>query len=496
MPSIVTLDVTEGPVAGKKFTFKEQDTLVAGRNKVCKIRLPKDDCTVSRSHFIMEVTPPMAIIRDIGSLNGTYVNGEKIGSRKAGETPEEGAKRKYLPVELKDGDKIRIGKTHMVVFIEIPVICVACGEEIPKADLKDALQDDGSYLCEKCLEKQAQTINSFVPKPVIKCLNCKMDVTEEAGPYVTDCYICLACRDLVHNQVVDPMEMLQAMLKEAKLQKAPDLKIPDYELIKKLGQGGMGAVYLVRNKTTGKKSALKIMLPRAKIYLKNQRKFDREVHTMKKFSRYANFVEFYQHGVVDDMFYFLMEFCEGGSVDAFASSQGGRLDLPTAGRIMLGALNGLAHAHEEDFVHRDLKPQNILLTSRDKDGVAKIADMGLAKNYTQAGHSGITGKEYAGTYPFMPREQVSDFRFCKPVSDVWAMGATLYNLLTKRYPRLFTKSTDYISCILNNPTIPIEKVLPSIQPDVARVIGKSLEDDIDKRYQDAGEFRQALKQVL
>jgi len=274
-----------------------------------------------------------------------------------------------------------------------------------------------------------------------------------------------------------------------------DLKIPDYKMIRKLGQGGMGAVYLVKHKTTGKKSALKIMLPRAEILVKNRIKFNREVVTMKSI-RHPNIVEFYQDGAAGDMYYFLMEFCEGGSADGFTSSKGGRLDLPTAGRIMLDALNGLAYAHELGYVHRDLKPQNILLTSRDKNSIAKIADMGLAKDYTQAGYSGITGKEFSGTIPFMPREQVSDFRFCEPVSDVWAMGATLYNLLTKRYPRLFPNGDDRLSCILNNPTIPIEKVLPSIPPGVARVISKSLEDDVDKRYQDAGEFRQALKQVL
>ncbi len=495
MPSVVTLDVTEGPVAGEKFTFKEHDTLIAGRNHSCKILIPGSDRTVSRSQFIMEVTPPVVIIRDLGSKNGTYINGEKYGGRKKDETPDEGAKRKYPQVELKDGDEIRIGKTHMVVSIEIPVICFVCGEEIPSNKLDDVLMLTGSYICKQCQEKQEQTDDSVVPKPIIKCLNCGKDVTEEAGPHVTGGYLCLDCRKLAHEQVVDPMEMLQAMMKEAKLQKPQDLKIPDYELIKKLGQGGMGAVYLVKNKKTGKKSALKIMLPRAEILVKNRIKFNREVVTMKSI-RHPNIVEFYQDGAVGDIYYFLMEFCEGGSTDGFANSQGGRLDLPTAGRVMLDALNGLAYAHELGYVHRDLKPQNILLTSRDRNGVAKIADMGLAKDYTQAGYSGITGKEYAGTIPFMPREQVSDFRFCEPVSDVWAMGATMYNLLTKRYPRLFTKGADHLSCILNNPTIPIERVLPSIPPGVAKVITKSLEDDIDKRYQNAGEFRQALEQVL
>jgi tRNA A-37 threonylcarbamoyl transferase component Bud32/RNA polymerase-binding transcription factor DksA len=495
MPSKVTLKVTQGPFAGENFIFEEHDTLVAGRNKASKILFPDSDLTVSRAHFIIEIIPPKAIIKDLGSKNGTYVNGVKYGGREADETPEEGAQREYPQVELKDGDEIRIGKTHMIISIETPVICVACGEEIPEADLAEALMDDGSYLCNNCQQKQAKTVDDWSPPPVIICLNCSKDVTQEAGPYVTGGYLCMECRKLANEQVIDPMEVLQAMFKEARMEQDAGLDIPDYEMIKKLGRGGMGAVYLVRNKKTGEKSALKIMLPKAELVLKQKILFKREKHTMQLFD-HPHIVKFFDAGKVGGILYYVMEFCEGGSAGDLADDNGGKLDLETASRIMLQALEGLAHAHQLGYVHRDLKPPNILLTSKDQDGIAKIADMGLAKDYTQAGHSGITGKEYSGTIPFMPREQVSDFKFCKPVSDVWAMGATFYNLLTGQFPRKFTKDTDYLTCILNNPVIPIEKVNYSIPPAVANIIGISLEDDITKRYQNAAEFQQALERVL
>ncbi len=497
MPAKVTLEVTQGPITGKNFTFDEHDSLVFGRMPDCKIRLPEDDLTVSRHHFLMEVIPPQALLRDLGSKNGTWVNGVKYGGREANETAEEGAKRTYPQVKLQDGDEIRIGKTFMHVAVQKPVICVACGEEISDSDLDEALQKDGSYLCTSCQNKQVDQITGpSRSQLVIRCLNCDLNVTEEAGPYVTGGYLCKACRELAQEQVIDPMEVLQAMFREAQLEKQPDLNIPDYELVKQLGRGGMGAVYLVRHRKTGKKSALKIMLPKAELRIKNKVKFKLEMQIMQDLGKHPHIVDFFDAGEVNGIFYYLMEFCEGGSAGDLASDHGGVVDLATAGRVMLQALDGLAFVHEKGFVHRDLKPPNILLTSKNATGTAKIADMGLAKDFTQAGYSGITGKEYAGTLPFMPREQISDFKYFKPVSDVWAMGATIYNLLTNRFPRQFTKDLDPVMCILRNDVIPIEKVDRTIPSRVAEVINTSLEDEIKNRYQSAAEFKEALENVL
>ena len=493
MPGKIIFNITQGPFAGKTFTFDQHDTVVFGRDESLKKAKFDDDLTMSRHHFLLEVIPPSANIRDLGSLNGTFVNKVKIGGRQKDETPEEGAKRFHPPVELKHGDLIHFGKSDMTVQIEMPVICVACGEEIMNADLELALQEDGSYLCPDCRGKKAsQTIETVEPVKV-ECLNCGKDVTAEAGPYVTGGYLCIDCRRLAKEQVLDPMEVLQAVLKEARLDEK--LVIPEYEVIKKLGKGGMGAVYLVRNKATGEKSALKIMLPKAELMVKSKVYFRREIDLMKNL-QHPNIIKYYDAAKVGGVTYFVMEFCEGGSAADLVEDNGGKLDLDTTARIMLQSLEGLAFAHQRGIVHRDLKPPNILLTSRGRDGIAKIADLGLAKDYTQAGNSGITGKEYAGTMPFMPREQVSDFLHFQPVSDVWAMGATMYNMLSGRYPREVSKDKDFLTCILQNRVIPIEEVLPSIPRNVAEVINISLSDNVKIRYKNASEFKEALAKVL
>lgn len=494
MPSKVTLNITQGPARGQKHEFEEHDTLILGRMPDCKICFPDDDLTLSRHHFLLELTPPKACLRDLGSKNGTYVNGKKYGGRAKDETPEQGAQHSYPQVELKDGDEVCAGETHIQVLIQAPWYCYMCGKELEAIDLEEGQINTGSYLCHTCAHKGVGTVEDIpTPQPVI-CLNCGLDVSAEASPTVTGGYLCQKCRQLAQDQVVDPMEMLKAMLKEAQLEQSGDLNIPDYEVLKKLGQGGMGAVYLVKHKRDGKKAALKIMLPRAEVNVKARVKFVREIELMRTLT-HPNIVEFYQHGEVGGIDYFLMEFCPGGCAADLAKEHGGRLDLPDATRIMLQALKGLAFAHKAGVIHRDLKPQNILLTSRDANGIAKVADMGLAKNYLQAGYSGVTGKESMGTVPFMPREQVSDFKFCKPVSDVWAMGATFYNLLSGRYPRQMKPGQDPFVGVLQNEVIPIRTVLPSLPVSVAEVIGKALQESINYRFQDAEEFRAALEQA-
>ena len=90
----VRLEIIGGPLKGKKFEFAEHDTFICGRAPDCHAHL-SDDPLVSRHHFILEVNPPLARLRDLGSLNATHVNNRKCGGRNKGETPEEGAKRKY-----------------------------------------------------------------------------------------------------------------------------------------------------------------------------------------------------------------------------------------------------------------------------------------------------------------------------------------------------------------------------------------------------------------
>jgi serine/threonine protein kinase len=129
--------------------------------------------------------------------------------------------------------------------------------------------------------------------------------------------------------------------------------------------------------------------------------------------------------------------------------------------------------------------------------VAKVSDFGLAKSFQKAGFSGMTATgAAAGTYPFMPREQLTNFKFVKPVSDVWSMGATFYFLLTGQFPRDFRRGADPVEVILRGGIVPMRKRDARIPRKVAEVIDRAVADKSNDRYQTAAEFRQALVKAL
>ena len=209
MPGKVTLQVVEGPMAGKRFEFDEHDAFVLGRTPDCHMSLPDDDLMVSRHHFILEANPPDARIRDLGSLNGTYVNDLKIGAREKGETPEDAAKRQFPEVDLKDGDHIRVGQTLLKVCIDIPMICCQCGTEIgDQANRGQYSWIGGSFICDPCREKALA--EGLPPKPEPpRCQQCHKNVSKEIGSGRRGEYVCLSCR------TKDPAHLLELLIRKA-----------------------------------------------------------------------------------------------------------------------------------------------------------------------------------------------------------------------------------------------------------------------------------------
>jgi serine/threonine protein kinase len=269
-------------------------------------------------------------------------------------------------------------------------------------------------------------------------------------------------------------------------------KIAGYDIEKKLGAGGFGAVYLARHKANRTRVAIKVLLSKVAVREDAREKFLREIGLMKEL-RHDHIVALLDHGSVGSAFYFVMELCEGGSVGDLVAKSGGKLPLSQAGPIVMEALEGLAHAHRNGFIHRDLKPQNILLAGSAEARTAKIADLGLAKNFERAGFSGMTMTgHYCGTPYFMPREQVVHFKHVKPTSDVWSMGATFYNMMTGQTPLDFPHGRDPIEIILRGSVVPIRRRDRSIPKRVAAVIDRALLNSPDDRYRDAAEMREAL----
>src|SRR5579885_519246 len=213
MPDKLVLTITTGPQAGKTFVFEEHDILLFGRAGDCQICLPGDQ-QVSRHHFILEVNPPDARLRDLGSRNGTYVNRRKYGGRDTHESPEEGAKRHYPQVDLSDGDAIRVGQTCLRVHVEARL-----SPTVP------ALRPQSDK--EPLAPAQAPG---------------KIASGDEAG------------RTRVEQEAA---ERLPVGL-DGRSPHDPQIgALHDYAMMTLLGEGGMGAVYLAKHKQTGEQVAVK-----------------------------------------------------------------------------------------------------------------------------------------------------------------------------------------------------------------------------------------------
>lgn len=446
MSGKITLTITAGPKAGTVFVFEEHDTLLLGRKKDCQVYLP-EDVLVSRHHFILEVNPPHIRIRDLGSLYGTYINGQKYGGRGKHETPEDSLRQKLAQIDLRDGDEIKAGQTTFKVQVEA------------------AASSLESVRCLRCYE----IINVASGQDDNICITCQMEAQDNPGPFL------FSLSEQSHSLTQPPS---------------------DYHIIQELGRGGMGVVYLVEHIKDGKQVALKAMRSKVAVDERSHQRFVREMEVTRSL-RHPNIITFLDSGIHYGIFYFLLEFCEGGNVISLMESRGGRLTLEEAGPILLQTLQGLAFVHKQGFVHRDIKPQNILLRGTEGRWHAKLSDLGLAKNFEQAGFSGLTiTGEHAGTLQFMPREQVTHFKDFKPVGDVWAMGATCYYILTGTFPRNHLDTSNQIDVILQGEVIPIRTRNPRIPKPVAEVIDCALADKESERYQHAGEMYEALKEVL
>jgi serine/threonine protein kinase len=447
----VSIRVVDGPLRKSVLVYEEHDTVVFGRAKDCHGRLPSDDGAVSRHHFLLEVNPPQARVRDLGSRHGTFVNGTKYGGRAPGERVEDAAGRSYPQVDLKHGDEIRAGRTTFAVEIEgeeetVPAGCSRCGRPVAPGD-------------------------------------------ESTPP------MCAACAAPSRGARGDESSRI----------------IPGYEIVRRIGVGGMGAVYLARRERDAVWVALKLMLAKVAINENARTRFLRESSIVEQLV-HPNIVSFYERGSEGPSFYFTMEFCPGGSLADLLARRGGKLPVDEACSIALQTLDALTYAHERHVsmtmpdgrrvetrgvVHRDIKPMNILLTGAERRWTAKLSDFGLAKCFQMAGLSGctVTG-DAAGALPYMPREQLLDFKNVLPVSDVWSMGATLYEMLVGVAPRDMPKERDPLAVILGGTTVPLVERDASIPAPIVDVVERALRDEPSERFGNAREFRDALVSAL
>ncbi len=266
------------------------------------------------------------------------------------------------------------------------------------------------------------------------------------------------------------------------------------KIVRRLGAGGMGAVYVGHHLVLETTVAVKILPGHLAADESYEERFKREARLSFEVV-HANIVRTLHAGKEHGLYFIQMEFVDGTSAGELVRTKG-RLSEAQALQICRDATLGLAEAHRRGIVHRDVKPDNILV--RREDGTAKIADLGLARVHQAAKTAPvITGAgQTLGTPAYMAPEQIEDASHVGPPADIYSIGASLFELLCGRPPFASQTIPSLFREILEHPAPDALDFRPGLSPAVREIIRRCLEKKPAQRYAQAGDLAQALEAAL
>lgn len=265
--------------------------------------------------------------------------------------------------------------------------------------------------------------------------------------------------------------------------------IPGYAVIRVIDEGGMGVVYEARQDGLGRRVAIK-MVSRPRQAAVALARFKAEAEAAARL-QHPNFIQVYEVGESGERPYFSMEYVDGGSL---AQRLAGKpLDARRAAELAETLAHAIQAAHERGIVHRDLKPPNIMFTA---EGVLKIADFGLAKRMDGVADHTQTG-EVLGTPSYMAPEQAEGRRKeIGPATDVYALGAVLYEMLTGRPPFKGGTPLESLRQVTTHEPTPPSALSPAVPRDLEAICLKCLEKAPARRYASARELAKDLRRFL
>jgi hypothetical protein len=270
-----------------------------------------------------------------------------------------------------------------------------------------------------------------------------------------------------------------------------------YHILKKLGEGGMGTVYLAEHVKMGRKAALKVMNPGMNSDSDAIARFNREAANASRLN-HPNVCGIYDFGETPEgLIYLAMEFIEGESLTSLIEKNGS-LAAPRAASIIHQAADALAVAHDYGIVHRDLKPDNIMIAKgRDGSDLVKVVDFGIAKASSSDAQKVTKTGLVVGTPEYMSPEQLAGDKL-DGRSDIYSLGLVAFNCLTGLLP--FPSETAQEAMIMRLTDQP--KTLAEMRPDIEwpaelqAVMDKVLARDANERYQNSAEFGRDIAKAV
>jgi len=266
---------------------------------------------------------------------------------------------------------------------------------------------------------------------------------------------------------------------------APNTTLSRYRVISKIGAGGMGEVYLAQDETLDRKVAIKLLPADSAADEQANKRLIREAKAAAKLD-HPNICAVYEVGEADGRFFIAMQYVEGETLASRLKRNS--IDLRESLSIGVQVADALAEAHSRGIIHRDIKPQNIIITSR---GQSKVMDFGLAKVLEPNSLTESTAETESlltdpgmilGTVPYMSPEQVRG-EAIDARSDIFSFGVVLYEMISGRQPFAAESAAATLSAILTQEPSPVARYSTQAPDELQRILRKCLEKDRERRYQ-------------
>ncbi len=267
-------------------------------------------------------------------------------------------------------------------------------------------------------------------------------------------------------------------------------RISGYRIIRKLGAGAMATVFLAQQESLDRPVAIKVLPQKFSDNKEFLDRFYKEGRAAAKLN-HPNIVQAYDVGQSGDHHYFVMEYVDGETAYEQIVSEK-RLGEADAIRIIKQVAAALQHAHDAGFIHRDIKPKNIMISSR---GTVKLADLGLARALAdQEAAESEAGRAYGTPYYISP-EQIRGKVDITPAADIYGLGATCYHMVTGQVPFKGKNPSDVMHRHLKQALTPPDHINPSLSPGLSQVIEMMMAKSVARRYQTAMDVIEDLEMV-
>jgi serine/threonine-protein kinase len=437
------LRVTSGPYAGQEYRLDRNTTSVVGRSSRVSFPMPQDP-VLSREHFQVEYFPPVCHLVDLGSTNGTKVNGLRVER-----------------VLLREGDVISAGDSSFAVHFA--------------ASERDG---DRQGKCAGC-DAPVEIEGSASPAPV-RAAGAAAGVLA-APASTTPIVLCAAC--------------------EERRRLFPETD-PDYLIEELIGGGGMGEVYRARQISKNRRVAIKMMIANSTAGDKAMHYFHREIQALRDMLMpsgkcHRSIVEFYDLFQIEGHFQLVMEYVDGRNALDWVRMLQRPLPIASAALIGQQLLSALDYAHSKGYVHRDIKPSNLLVMGPIHRPRVKLSDFGLAKNLVDGTvFSNMTRQgDVGGSTGFLSPDHIRQFSDLTESADIYSAGATLFFLLTDKYPYLGfdARRPDSFEMILEHPPVPLRAFRPDAPEGMERILLKALQKRPRDRWKSARAMAEALR---